>query len=192
MNHESEIRGEEFVTRKITKGIAEYVLHQTPFTLGNLYATRDWGYAPDFVDGFWRTLQHDTPDTYVFGTGEMHTVFEFLTEALRNAAMMTDSIPSIPIDLMIKGMPLHKVSPMPQGVADRASQISTVTTVPPVVEITNSNMRPREAGNFCANYSKAKRVLKWKPEVKFNRLVGLMVAYDLVSVGIDAHTCQNW
>ena len=81
-NHESERRGEEFVTRKITKGVAR--LKQDPtfvLELGNLDAKRDWGYAPDYVEGMWRMLQQYTPDDYVLATGETHTVREFLETA---------------------------------------------------------------------------------------------------------------
>jgi GDPmannose 4,6-dehydratase len=81
-NHESERRGEEFITRKITKGIArlkkdpEFVLE-----LGNLDVKRDWGYAPDYVEGMWRMLQEEKPEDYVLATGETHTVREFLETA---------------------------------------------------------------------------------------------------------------
>jgi GDPmannose 4,6-dehydratase len=81
-NHESERRRKEFVTRKITSGIAKIHLGLADtLALGNLKASRDWGYAPDYVEGMWRMLQQDTPDDYVLATGETHTIEEFLDEA---------------------------------------------------------------------------------------------------------------
>jgi GDPmannose 4,6-dehydratase len=83
-NHESARRGETFVTRKITRAAARiYAGLQRKLYLGNLDATRDWGYAPEYVEGMWRILQQDVPSDYVLGTGEAHTVREFLDEAFR-------------------------------------------------------------------------------------------------------------
>jgi GDPmannose 4,6-dehydratase len=83
-NHESERRGKQFVTRKITSGIAKIHLGLADtLALGNLKASRDWGYAPDYVEGMWRMLQQDQPDDYVLATGETHTIEEFLDEAFR-------------------------------------------------------------------------------------------------------------
>ncbi len=87
-NHESPRRGLEFVTRKITDGVARIALGKADsITLGNLDARRDWGYAPDYVELMWRTLQHDPPDDYVGATGDAHTVREFLQEAFRVAGV---------------------------------------------------------------------------------------------------------
>lgn len=87
-NHESPRRGLEFVTRKITDGVARIALGKADsITLGNLDARRDWGYAPEYVDLMWRTLQHDSPDDFVGATGEAHTVREFLEEAFRVAGV---------------------------------------------------------------------------------------------------------
>src|SRR3989344_2596826 len=83
-NHESPRRGEIFVTRKITMALANIIAgKQKTLYLGNLDAKRDWGYAPEYVEGMWKILQHDKPDDYVFGTGETHSVREFLQEAFR-------------------------------------------------------------------------------------------------------------
>ncbi len=87
-NHESERRGTEFVTRRISDGVARIVTgHAKHLTLGNLDAKRDWGYAPDYVDFMWRTLQHDQPDDFVGATGESHTVREFVETAFRHAGI---------------------------------------------------------------------------------------------------------
>ncbi|MGI0132949.1 MAG: GDP-mannose 4,6-dehydratase [Thermoplasmata archaeon] len=87
-NHESERRGIEFVTRRITEGVARIVAGKSKFiTLGNLDARRDWGYAPDYVDFMWRILQHKVPDDFVGATGESHTVREFVDAAFRHAGL---------------------------------------------------------------------------------------------------------
>ena len=87
-NHESERRGTEFVTRRISDGVARIVTgHAKHLTLGNLDAKRDWGYAPDYVDFMWRTLQHDQPDDFIGATGESHTVREFVEAAFRHAGI---------------------------------------------------------------------------------------------------------
>lgn len=152
MNHESEIRGENFVTRKITKGIAKYLKSGEHLYLGNPNATRDWGYAPDFVDGFVRSLRAEEPDTYVFGTGEMHSVMEFYRASIDFA----------------KQLPHESKYPLEyQDVA---------------IFGTAKNMRPLEAGGFCADYSKAERVLGWKPKVRFKTLVELMMLHDMEEV----------
>ena len=83
-NHESEVRGPEFVTRKISRAVADIVKGSTvPLELGNLGARKDWGYAEDYVDGMWRMLNYKEPDDFVFGTGEIHTVREFVEEAFK-------------------------------------------------------------------------------------------------------------
>ena len=79
-NHESERRGETFVTKKITEGLTKYLKDGTPFYLGNLEAKRDWGYAPDFVEGMWMMLQQDEPEDLVLATGETHSIKEFVDE----------------------------------------------------------------------------------------------------------------
>ncbi|MCI4361071.1 MAG: GDP-mannose 4,6-dehydratase, partial [Thermoplasmata archaeon] len=87
-NHESERRGTEFVTRRISDGVARIVTgHAKHLTLGNLDAKRDWGYAPDYVDFMWRTLQHSAPDDFVGATGESHSVREFVESAFRHAGI---------------------------------------------------------------------------------------------------------
>ncbi len=149
MNHESEIRGEDFVTRKITKGIAEYIKTGKHLYLGNSNATRDWGYAPDFVDGFIKSLRVDEPDTYVFGTGEMHSVLDFYKSAIDFA----------------NELPHESKYP--------------VTYDDVAVFNTPKNMRPLEAGGFCADYTKAEKILGWKPQTKFPYLVKLMMLYDM-------------
>ena len=151
MNHESEIRGEDFVTRKITKGIAEYIKTGKHLYLGNPNATRDWGYAPDFVDGFIKSLRTEIADTFVFGTGEMHSVMEFYKAAIDFANELPHN------------------SKYPLTYDDVA-----VFNIP-------KNLRPLEAGGFCADYIRAKNILGWEPKTKFPYLVRLMMLYDMGS-----------
>ena len=81
-NHESERRGSTFVTKKITEGLSRYITKGVPFYLGNLDAKRDWGYAPDFIEGMWMMLQKESPEDFVLATGETHTIKEFIDECI--------------------------------------------------------------------------------------------------------------
>lgn len=150
-NHESERRGEEFITRKITKGIArlkkdpEFVLE-----LGNLDAKRDWGYAPDYVEGMWRMLQEDKPDDYVLATGETHTVREFLETAWG--------------PIIWKG----------QGIHERGEDVNGRV----IIKVNPEFYRPAEVELLIGNPRKAWCQLGWKATTTFSELVQRMVEYD--------------
>jgi len=150
-NHESERRGEEFITRKITKGIArlkkdpEFVLE-----LGNLDAKRDWGYAPDYVEGMWRMLQQDVPDDYVLATSETHTVREFLETAWG--------------PIIWKG----------QGVNERGED----STGRVIVKVNPEFYRPAEVELLIGDATKARTKLGWKSTTTFPNLVAKMVLHD--------------
>jgi len=138
-NHESPIRGLEFVTRKISNEIAKISLGiSKKLVLGNLNAKRDWGYAPEFVEGIWKSLQTKKADDYVMATNESHSVKEFVDKACEIAAV-----------------PKNKI-------------FSNKTL-----------LRPHDVKSLKGDYSKAKKILKWEPKVKFEELVKIMVEEDI-------------
>lgn len=156
-NHESPRRGETFVTRKVTRGLARIVCGlEEKLYLGNLDAKRDWGYAKDYVEGMWRMLQQDTPDDYVLATNETHTVREFIEEASR----------VLGIDLVWEG----------KGVAERGINRKTGAVI---IEIDPKYFRPTEVDLLIGDYSKAKAKLGWEPTTRFTDLVKIMVEADL-------------
>jgi GDPmannose 4,6-dehydratase len=157
-NHESERRGENFVTRKITiaagrisQGLQEKLL------LGNLDSKRDWGYAKDFVECMWLMLQQDTPDDYVIATGVQHTVREFATLAFKNVG----------IELDWQG----------DGIDEKGIDKNTGKTI---VEVSPLFYRPTDVIDLWGNPSKAKRELGWEPQkTSYEELVKIMSEYDL-------------
>ena len=139
-NHESPIRGIEFVTRKITNGIAKIHLGLEKYlTLGNLNSKRDWGYAPEYVESIFLMLQQKNPETYVIGTGESHTVKEFVKLAFDYA-----------------GLNWKKY-----------------------VKTDKRFYRPIDVEFLCADSQKARKKLGWKPKIKFEKLVKLMLDEDI-------------
>lgn len=162
-NHESEMRGPEFVTRKITLGVAS-IYHglNESIELGNLDAKRDWGYAEDYVYAMWLILQHKKPDDFVVATGETHSVREFVEEAFK----------CIGIDIEWNGSGVKEV-----GIDTRTKKA--------LVEINPQFFRPAEVDLLIGDYSKAEKELGWKPKVKFNKLVKIMVENDLKLIEED-------
>ena len=157
-NHESERRGETFVTRKITLAVANIVLGQQDcLYLGNLSAQRDWGYAPDFVQCMWMILQHHQPDDFVIATGKMYTVREFCNLAFKRAG----------IELEWKG----------SGVDEKGIDKKTNRTL---VAVDSKYFRPTEVEQLLGDPSKAIRELKWNPQqTSFEQLVNRMVDNDI-------------
>ena len=157
-NHESERRGETFVTRKISLGVANIVHgRQDCLFLGNLSAQRDWGYAPDFVQCMWLILQHKQPDDFVIATGKMYTVREFCTHAFRRAG----------IELDWQGT----------GAAEKGVDRKTGKTL---VAVDPRYFRPTEVEQLLGNPAKAVRELGWNPQqTSFEQLVQKMVDHDL-------------
>lgn len=155
-NHEGERRGETFVTRKITKGLARIKLgKQEKLYLGNLDAERDWGYAQDYVEGMWRILQHSKPDDFILATNESHSVREFV----EHAALQLD------MPIVWKGT----------GINERGINTKTGAVM---IEIDPDYFRPAEVDILRGDYSKAKKLLGWKPKTSFKELVALMVESD--------------
>lgn len=157
-NHESERRGETFVTRKITLAAARIAQgFQDKLYLGNLDARRDWGYAKDYVECMWLILQHDTPEDFVIATGEMHTVREFATLAFKEVG----------IELCWEG----------EGVEEKGIDVQTGKTL---VEIDPKYFRPAEVEQLLGNPTKAKTLLGWNPrQTSFEELVKIMAAHDM-------------
>ncbi|ROR03147.1 GDP-mannose 4,6-dehydratase [Desulfosoma caldarium] len=156
-NHESPLRGREFVTRKITASLAK-IRHgqQDVLELGNLDAYRDWGFAGDYVRGMHLMLQQPHGDDYVLATGEMHSVREFCEKAAQCAGF----------DLQWEG----------EGAQTRGRDRRTGKTV---IRVNPAYYRPAEVDRLCGDASKAKRVLGWRPEMTFDQLVEHMMRADL-------------
>jgi GDPmannose 4,6-dehydratase len=172
-NHESPRRGETFVTRKITRALAHILAgKQKKLYLGNLYAKRDWGFAPEYVEAMWLMLQQDEPDDYVIGTGESHQVKEFLVKAFEYAG----------VELEFKGEGLEEKG-IVKSVDRRWEYVLKPGDV--VVEIDPKYFRPTEVEWLQADITKAKQKLGWEPRVTFEELVKIMVDYDLKLVGLD-------
>jgi len=156
-NHESPRRGETFVTRKITIGLAKIKLGlQQKLYLGNLDSKRDWGYAPDYVKAMWLMLQQKKPDDYVIATGETHSVREFIECALK----------VLDINLKWEG----------EGVNEKGIDKNNGKTM---IEIDPKYFRPAEVDLLIGDYTKAKRELGWTPTITFNKLVKIMTESDL-------------
>ena len=164
-NHESERRGETFVTRKITLAAARIAQgKQERLYLGNLSSLRDWGYAKDYVECMWLILQQERPDDYVIATGVQHTVREFCTLAFRRAG----------IELRWEGE-----GPDEKGVDTRTGKV--------LVEVSPDFYRPTDVVNLLGDPSKARRDLGWDPSTKtsFEELVNLMVDADMAKIAAE-------
>jgi GDPmannose 4,6-dehydratase len=170
-NHESPRRGETFVTRKITRALANILAgKQKVLYLGNLNAKRDWGFAPEYVEMMWLMLQQNTPNDYVVGTGESHTIKEFLEQAFAYVG----------IEVTWQGNGVNECA-----VVKKISQsIKNVHVGNVVVKIDPRYIRPTEVNHLQADISKAKKILCWQPRVTFHELVKIMVDYDLTFAGL--------
>ena len=156
-NHESPLRGREFVTRKITDSVAKIKLGKLDvLELGNLDAKRDWGFAKEYVEGMWRMLQVDTPDTYVLATNRTETVRDFVRMAFKGADIAVD----------FKG----------SGEGESAVDIATGKTV---MRINPKFHRPAEVELLIGNPAKAKTQLGWEPKTTLEELCQMMVEADL-------------
>ena len=154
-NHESPVRGETFVTRKITRALARIKLGiQKKLYLGNLEAKRDWGHAKDFVEAQWLMLQQQQPEDFVIATGTQHSVRDFINEAAKNLDM----------DIIWKGKNLEEV-----GSYNGKN----------IIKVDPRYFRPTEVETLLGDASKAKKKLNWSPKISFNQLVKEMIDEDL-------------
>lgn len=172
-NHESPRRGETFVTRKITRAIANILMgKQKKIFLGNLNAKRDWGFAPEYVEAMWLMTQQDEPDDYVIGTGESYSVREFAEKAYKYAG----------IEIEWKG--------------ERGQEKGFIKSIEKrwkdhlkpgiiLIEIDPKYFRPTEVEHLRSDITKAKQKLNWHPRTTFDELVKIMVDYDMQLMGID-------
>lgn len=167
-NHESPRRGRHYVTRKITISLAKIKLGlQEYFELGNMDATRDWGYAGDYVDAMWRMLQQQTADDYVIATGKTHSVREFVTEAAQ----------AIGIEIHFQGSGAEEI-----GVDEKGRTI---------LKVNPQFYRPVDVDALRGDARKALEVLGWQPTTTFSELVSMMAMSDLDSVQKEVSNLQK-
>ena len=175
-NHESERRGETFVTRKITRAAARIALGlQNKLYLGNLDSKRDWGYAPDYVKAMWMMLQQDKPSDFVVATGQAHSVREFAELAFKNVGIEIEWIG--------------------EGINEKGIVKSTDTNIigakvkkgDTIIEVDPRYFRPTEVNFLLGDPTKAKKELGWKPKVTFKELVKIMTQHDLRLAKYEIH-----
>jgi len=157
-NHESPMRGEEFVTRKITLHFAKLFLELTdvPVELGNLDSKRDWGYAGDYVEMMWKMLQHNEPDTYVIATGETHTIRDFIQEAGLHCNF----------DIIWQGEKDDEI-----GIDSKTRKT--------IVKVNKKFYRPAEVELLLGNAEKARKILNWSASTGFKDLCKMMIEKDI-------------
>jgi GDPmannose 4,6-dehydratase len=158
-NHESERRGDTFVTQKTVKGLIKYSKDKTPFYLGNLEAKRDWGYAKDFVEGMYLMLQQEKPNDLILCTGETHTIKEFINECL--------------LYLPNKENYVWRKDDQNRDILWNSFDNKLVIGIDP------KYYRAAEVNYLKGSYNKAKEILGWEPTIKFNELVKLMMHHAL-------------
>ena len=162
-NHESPLRGTEFVTRKISQGMAQIALKKIKkINLGNLNAERDWGFAGDYVEAMWLMLQKEKPDDYVIATGETNSVRDFVQVAAN----------SIDIDIEWDNEGDNEV-----GICKKTGNV--------IISVDKQYTRPSETDHLLGDASKAKENLNWKPSINFQSLVNMMVEHDLKRIKDD-------
>ena len=165
-NHESPLRGETFVTRKITRAVAAIELGlQSKVILGNLEAKRDWGHARDYVEGMWRIVQHDVGDDFVLATGVAHSVRDFVSRAFARTGRV----------IVWSG----------KGVDETGKDKKTGEIL---VELSARYFRPTEVDHLVGDASKAKGILGWSHSVSFDELVDEMVDADIEAIKLEQHT----
>jgi GDPmannose 4,6-dehydratase len=178
-NHESPVRGETFVTRKVTRALARIKVGlQDCLYLGNLDAKRDWGHARDFVEAQWLMLQQEKPEDFVIATGEQHSVREFVDAAANKLG----------ITLRWKGKGVDEVGIVKdlEATPSASPQSSVLSPGQVVVKVDPRYFRPTEVDSLLGDARKARRKLGWKPKIKFRDLVSEMAEEDLKAAERDA------
>jgi len=156
-NHESPLRGEEFITRKITLGLSKIFFNkQKELKVGNLYAKRDWGYAEDYVEAMWKMLQTKKPDDYVISTGKNYSVKQFIDECIKVLKLKTKWVG--------------------KNLEEKLINLENKKTL---VSIDKNFFRPSEVNTLRGDFAKAKKELRWKPKTNFSKLVRMMMESDL-------------
>ena len=158
-NHESPMRGETFVTKKIVKALVKIKnKKQKTLYLGNIYSKRDWGHAKDYVFAMWKILNHKSPDDFVIATNQQKTIKEF-------------------VNLVAKKLKI-KIKWMGKGLNEKAVDQNNNT----IVKIDRRYFRPLEVENLRGNYNKAKKILKWQPKYNLTKLVDDMIDYEIKKI----------
>jgi GDPmannose 4,6-dehydratase len=158
-NHESERRGGNFVTKKITAGLVNWKKTEEPIILGNLDSKRDWGYAPEYVEAMMKIIEHDTPDDFVISTGECHSNREFIEEACKY----------IGVDIIWMGEGVNEV-----GIDKKTNQI--------IIKVDSKYFRPSEVDILLGDSTKAKNILDWEAKIRFKELVKIMMQHELETI----------
>ena len=185
-NHESPRRGETFVTRKITRAAARIVLgKQDKLVLGNLNSKRDWGYAPEYCEGMWRILQHETADDFVLATGKTHTIREFCELTFRELGIELEWIGEAENE---KGVVAEINNDKLKILNDKNPDfnlefvIDNLEIGKPLITVSPSYYRPTEVELLIGDASKAKDILGWEAKTSLDELVKIMVNSDLKKV----------
>ena len=156
-NHESPLRGEEFITRKITLGLAKIVLNKLDcLKLGNLYSKRDWGYAGDYVEAMWKMLQRQTPKDYVISTGKNHSIKDLINISTKILKLKTKWVGK-----------------------DINERLINLNTGKAIIKIDKNFFRPSEVDYLNGNSSLAKKELNWSPKKNFRELIREMIQSDM-------------
>ena len=159
-NHESPLRGEEFITRKISLGLSRILMgKQKILKLGNIYAKRDWGYAKDYIEAMWKMLQIKKPEDFVIATGKMHSVKDFINKCIKILGLKTKWV----------GNGLNE-------------KLINLDTNKPIILIDKKYFRPSEVNFLKGDFTKAKKILKWFPKTNIDDLAKIMINSDLENV----------
>ena len=158
-NHESPLRGETFVTKKVVRALCNIKFKkQKKLVLGNIYSKRDWGHAKDYVYAMWKILQHKNPDDFVICTGKQYSIKQFINMVAKELNM--------------------KISWKGKGINEKAYDYSGKC----IIECNKKYFRPSEVESLIGDYSKAKKLLNWKPSRDINALIKDMISYELDSI----------